>query len=205
MTVRRPHAALPTLLPALLLPLVLLAGCDGGSSDRVSAGASEGASSPGSSASEPDVPSASAPSFVGGGGGPANPCDVVDQDEVAALMGLKHIEGDPAGGFTSTETCSFFDTEHLDAPLLTLQTSATDDYDQFLALSKNGMGEPEPIDVPGADEAAVLVDDDPEFPGATVVAHTPGLLQVAVVGDKSVEAARRLGIDAVTLLVASSS
>ena len=192
MTVRRPLAA----LPALLLPLALLAGCDGGS-DKPAADPT----SPEASASGPDVPPASASDA----GDLQNPCDVVDQEEVAALMGLKHIEGDPAGGFTNTETCSFFDTEHLDAPLLTLQTSATDDYDQFLALSKNGMGAPEPIDVPGAEEAAVLVDDDPEFPGATVVAHTPGRLQVVVVGDKTVAAARTLGIKAITLLVAASS
>lgn len=195
MTPRR----LRTALPALLLPLALLSGCDGGSGGPDDG--SSGESSPPASASEPNVPSASATGAVA----LESPCDVVDQDEIASLMGLKHVEGDPIGDDTSgTMVCSFFDTDHLDAPLLSLQTSATDQFDQFLSFSKGG-GELEPIDVPGADEAAVLVDSDPDFPGVTIVAHTPGRLHVAVVGDKTVAAARKLGIGAITLLVAGSA
>ena len=60
-------------------------------------------------------------------------------------------------------------------------------------------------DIPGADEAAILVDSDTDFPGVTLVAHTPGRLQVVTIGDKTVESAKALGVKALTLLVAANS
>ena len=89
MTARRLRLA----VPALLLPLALLTGCDGGSGgpDDPAAGSTPSETSPSSGDSTPDdsTPDASATDA----GDMKNPCDAVDQAEIAKLMGLKKVKG----------------------------------------------------------------------------------------------------------------
>ncbi len=136
----------------------------------------------------------------------AHPCDVVSDDEAADLLGVDAVTGekidnsDLAGG-ESIATCQYLRTDPAQ-PGLTLQTSATDDFDGLLAMFSGGGDDLAKVRVEGAEASALVVDENDVVDIYTVVALARGEVHLAIVDAPTRARAVRTATGAVELLVA---
>lgn len=136
----------------------------------------------------------------------AHPCDVVSDEEAADLLGVEAVTGeeidnaDLAGG-ESIATCQYLRADPAE-PGLTLQTSATDDFDGLLAMFSGGGDDLAEVRVAGAEASALVVDENDVVDIYTVVALARGEVHLAVVDAPTRARAVRIATGAVELLVA---
>lgn len=182
------------LVPVVVLASLALAGCDDSSDEPVADPTEAALSSMASRMSEAtkpvdtDVP---------------HPCDVVSAAAVGRLVGATVTTSRlPATGQASLMTCTYSSTDP-DVPIVTLQTTLDGGSVQdFLRLTLVGGGHATELDLPGADDAAMVVDDDPKFPTATAVASVDGTLMASIAGGVGGSAPTDLARDTLALLAA---
>ena len=134
-----------------------------------------------------------------------NPCDVVSAAQVRRLVGGKlTAERDPVGDGTLVQNCDYRGGG-IDTPTLTLQsTPSQDSIDQVVSLMTAGREEDDvtPVDVEGAEDAAMITERDPSLDIVTLVASTGNVLHTVIVGAKDARTAQDIAREAIALLVA---
>ncbi|GAA1927952.1 hypothetical protein GCM10009737_32260 [Nocardioides lentus] len=189
--------------------LLLLGACGGGGADRSDAGSDVGSSPPASS----PAPSGSAgseqeadPDTGEDADRPLpDPCALVTAAEAAEVLGSRRsserIEGD--GPTAGTVTCRFAGGPDVDDPGLDVIVSDADGAD--IATLTRAYGavpgvEEEPLEVPGSDGAALLVEDDELLAVATALVLRDDVVHTVLGSAPEVDEARRVarrGVDAV--------
>jgi hypothetical protein len=162
-------------LAALVVVLLLGAGCSDGDDEPE---ASEDPTAAATSALESSTASAEAPVETD----VPHPCDQFSRAEAQALVGGKvTVNRIPESGTSTVMTCSYTAAD-LDHPSVTLQSTVDGgSLELFLRLSTAAGDQAYDLDVPGTDDAALLRDDDPDFPTSTAVTEIDGTIHTAIV------------------------
>ncbi|GAW51940.1 MULTISPECIES: DUF3558 domain-containing protein [unclassified Nocardioides] len=182
-------------LAALVAVLLLGAGCSG-SDDGPEA--SKDPTDAAMSALESSMASAEAPIETD----LPHPCDQVTKADAEDLVGGQvTVSRIPESGAATVMTCSYTSVD-LDHPSVTLQTTVDGgSLKLFVQLTTATGGKAYALDVPGTDEAALIRDEDPDFPTTTAVTELDGTIHTVIVIDGTEEQQADLARSALIALI----
>ncbi len=136
-----------------------------------------------------------------------DPCDVVTDAAVAAILRVPNATGSPvadsefAGG-DIVQVCEYGDPDDPTAPRLTIKTTASDDYDLAVELLGSSADSVETIEIAGAEQASRLAKRKDRVEQYSVIVLARGRVHIMIADADSAVVAARIATEAAALLAA---
>lgn len=136
-----------------------------------------------------------------------DPCDLVTDAAVATILRVPSANGSLAddselAGGDIVQVCEYGDPDDPTAPRLTIQTTASDDYDLAVELLGSSADSVETIEIAGAEQASRLAKRKDRVDQHSVIVLARGRVHIMIAEAGSAAEAARIATEAAALLSA---